>query len=171
MLFGGYARLRSVSPRAFPSWLRFSLSGSLDWVFTQTALICSFSTSHLHLGGRLRRSIALRTTVVSRKRDGSPGVKNGCGSVIGPLGISDHQMLTSVTHTILSFVCLIAFRRLSAKSAKVGTERFFWKNTAHLGCIPQLAIFIRYQTHYLDVEGVSSRNVRPHSTRIQRVEE
>lgn len=43
-------------------------------LYVQTALTCSFSTNYLHLGGSLRRSIALRT-VVNRKRDGRP---EGC---------------------------------------------------------------------------------------------
>lgn len=103
-------------------------------LYVQTALMCSFSTRHLHLGGSLRRSIALRT-VVNRKRGGGP---EECGKW---LLVSDRTTLDSriirclpvVTHSFLSFVCLMVFRRLSAKSAKVSTERFFRKNAAHPG--------------------------------------
>lgn len=44
-------------------------------LYVQIALMCSFSTSHLHLGGSLRRSIALRTVVHRRETEDLKEVK------------------------------------------------------------------------------------------------
>lgn len=108
-------------------------------LYVQTALMCSFSTSHLNLGGSLSRAIVLRT-VVNRERDGSP---EGCEKWLvsdRTTGLADNQMLICA-HSFLSFVCLIVFRRLSAKSAKVSTERYSGK-TQHIQVfIPQFAIY------------------------------